>query len=334
MDHVESIKAFVAVCDAGGFSAGARTLGVSPPSVTRLINHLESSLGVLLLARSTRSMLLTEAGEVYLKHARGILSGLAQAAAELESYSSRPQGRLVISAPVTFGRMYVAGLLCRYMSENDGVTAELRLTDQAVNLLDDGIDVCVRVGELHDSTLRSRRLGATRHVVVASPRYLAQFGRPMRPEQLSDHHITHLSTVSALPEWRFKNEEAESRVRLSPRFVTNNTEAAIQHVIEGGGLTRILSYQIADALKHERLEIVLKEFEPPPLSITALYSPARLVSVKVQGFVELLGRAMRRDLDEVNSAPAKLIAPSTQFCTPRGNQSADAEARRAVSGLT
>ena len=287
MDRLDAMAAFVAVCEAEGFAAGGRRLGLSASATSRMIGALEARLGVRLLHRTTRSLGLTEAGRRYLERARQILVEVGEAEESARRDRATPRGRLVVSAPIMFGRLHVAPLLRRYMARHPEVAVELLLNDRVVNLVEEGVDVAIRIGELADSTLVARRLGETRRVVVASPRYLRRRGRPRRPEQMAGHDVVLFSALNAPPEWRFERGGQETRVRLAPRFITNSADAAIAHVIEDGGLTRTLAYQVVDAVRGGQLEIVLADYEAPPVPISAVYPSSRLLSAKVRSFVDL-----------------------------------------------
>lgn len=288
MDRLEAMSVFVAVCDSDGFAPAARRLGISPSAATRQINALENGLGVQLLARTTRSLKLTEAGQRYLERARLILLEVKEAEEVAQSDRATPRGRLVLSAPLMFGRMHVAKLLCKYMLANPEVVTELQLTDRMANLVEEGIDLCIRIGELSDSSLVARRLGETRRVIVASPQYLNQRGRPTRPDDLLGHRLTHFSITGVAPEWRFERAGVESRIRFTPHFVTNSGDAAIGHAIDGGGLIRTYSYEVVDPIRAGELEMVLEGYELPPAPINAVFPTSRLLSAKVRAFVDLI----------------------------------------------
>lgn len=289
MDRFDAMAAFVAVCDANGFAAGARRLGLSPSAVTRLIGALESRLGVRLLQRTTRSLSLTDAGRGYLARARRILADMEEVEASVQNERAVPRGRLVVSAPRMFGRLHVAPQLSAFMARYPEVVSELQLNDRAVNLIDEGVDVAIRIGMLDDSSLVARRLGETRRVVVASPAYLDRHGRPQQPEDLTAHQIILFASLDALPEWHFiERDGKEVRVRLAPRFLTNSNEAAIDHALAGGGLARVMAYQVMDSVRAGQLRVVLAEHELPPLPVNVVYPSSRLLSAKVRGFIDLL----------------------------------------------
>jgi DNA-binding transcriptional LysR family regulator len=288
MDRIDAMQAFVAVADLQGFAPAARKLGLSPSGVTRLIAALEERLGARLLQRTTRSVALTDVGKRYLERARQILADVDEAEGAVEGERTRPGGRLVVSAPIGFGRLHVSPVISEYLRRYREVSVELRLSDLVVNLVEEGVDLAVRVGHLADSSLVARHVGEMRRVVVASPGYLKAHGEPRTPEAIASHQTIQFGAMSTPPDWRFVRAGSEVRVAPAPRFSTNSSDAAIQYAVQDGGLTRVLAYQAADAIKGGRLKVVLAKFEPPPLPIHIVYPTSRLLSAKVRTFIDLV----------------------------------------------
>ena len=288
MDRIDAMQAFVAVADLRGFAPAARKLGLSPSGVTRLVAALEDRLGVRLLQRTTRSVTLTDVGTRYLERARRILADVEEAEGSAEGERTRPSGRLVVSAPVGFGRLHVSPLMSAYLASYPDVSGELRLADRMINLVEDGVDLAVRIGHLADSSLVARQVGEMRRIVVASSAYLEQHGEPKAPGAIAAHATIQFGAMTASPEWRFVDQGRDIRVACAPRFATNSADAAIQYAEQGGGLTRVLAYQAADAIKAGRLKIVLQKFEQPPLPVHLVYPTSRLLSAKVRAFVDLV----------------------------------------------
>jgi DNA-binding transcriptional LysR family regulator len=288
MDRLDAMQAFVTVADLKGFAPAARKLGLSPSGVTRLIAALENRLGARLLQRTTRSVTLTDAGVRYLERAKRILADVEEAEIAAEGERARPSGRLVISVPVGFGRLHVSPVLTAYLKRYREVSAELRLEDRMINLVEEGIDLAVRIGHLADSSLVARHVGDMRRIVVASPGYLKTRGEPKRPQDIAAHDTIQFGAASASTEWRFVDSGNEIRLNFAPRLSTNSADAGIQYAEAGGGLTRVLAYQAADAIKRGRLKIVLAKFEPPPLPIHIVYPTSRLLSAKVRTFIDLV----------------------------------------------
>jgi len=287
MDRIDAMQAFVAVADLRGFAPAARKLGLSPSGVTRLIAALEDQLGARLLQRTTRSVALTDVGSRYLERARRILADVEEAEGSARDERTRPGGRLVVSAPVGFGRLHVSPIMSEYLKRHAEVSGDLRLSDRMVNLVEDGVDCAVRIGHLADSSLVARHVGEMRRIVVASSDYLRRRGEPDAPEAIASHQTIQFGATTAVPDWHFVRDGNEIRVVPTPRLSTNSADAAIQYAEQGGGLTRVLAYQAAEAIKRGRLKIVAK-FEQPPLPIHIVYPTSRLLSAKVRTFIDLV----------------------------------------------
>lgn len=296
MDRFDALQAFVKVADLQGFAPAARALGVAPSAVTRLVAALEAKLGVRLLQRTTRSVTLTDPGTRYLARARGILADLEEADGSVEAERAEPAGQLVVAAPLMFGRLHVAPLVCDYLVQHPNVVAELTLSDRFVNLVEEGIDIAVRLGHLADSSLIARKVGETRRIVVASPAYLKKNGVPRDPRELKSHATIRFSGLSATSDWRFRRNGKDESVTLKPRFVTNSADAAIGLALRDGGLACVLAYQVAEEVKAKALKVVLADFAPPPLPIQLVYPTSRLLSAKVRAFVDLVEKTRRWNL--------------------------------------
>jgi DNA-binding transcriptional LysR family regulator len=288
MDRLEAMTVFVAVADLQGFAPAARRLNLSPSAVTRLIASLEEFLGIRLLQRTTRSVTSTDAGARYLERTRRILADVTEAEDLAQAERTVPTGRLMVAAPGVFGRLHVAPLMSSYLAQNPGVTGELMLSDRMTNLVDEGIDAAVRIGVLEDSSHVALRVGATRRVVVASPKYLARRKPPRSPDDVAGHDVIQFLAITPTPEWRFMRDREEIRVSFGPRYATNSADAAIGHAEHGGGMVMVLAYQVAEAVRAGRLVVVLSEFEPPPRAISIVYPNTRLLSAKVRAFVDLV----------------------------------------------
>ena len=288
MDRIDAMQAFVAVADLQGFAPAARKLELSPSGVTRLIAALEQRLGARLLQRTTRSVTLTDAGARYLERARRILTDVEEAESAAEGERTRPGGRLAISAPIGFGRIHVSPIVSAYLKRYPDVSADLRLSDRMINLVEEGVDLAVRIGHLPDSTLVARHVGEMRRIVVASKEYLQRRGEPKTPEAIASHDTIHFGAMTAEPDWRFVVDGREMRISSAPRLTSNSADAAIQHAEQSGGLTRVLAYQAAAAVKAGRLKIVLAAFEQPVLPIHIVYPTSRLLSAKVRTFIDLV----------------------------------------------
>ena len=282
------MQAFVTVADLQGFAPAARKLRMSPSGVTRLIAALEDRLGARLLQRTTRSVTLTDAGARYLERARRILADIEEAESAAEGERTRPGGRLVVSAPVGFGRLHVSPVMSAYLKRHAEVSGELRLEDRVISLVEDGVDLAVRIGELADSSLVARHVGEMRRIVVASSGYLRARGEPKTPAGIAGHDTIQFGATAGMADWRFVEDGREVRVAITPRLATNSADAAVQYAEQDGGLTRVLAYQAADALKRGRVRIVLAKFELPAMPIHIVYPTSRLLSAKVRSFIDLV----------------------------------------------
>jgi DNA-binding transcriptional LysR family regulator len=291
MDRLDAMQAFVTVADCQGFAPAARRLKLSASSVTRLVAALEDQLGARLLQRTTRAVALTETGRHYLDRARRILADVAEAEAAARAERSRPSGHLVVAAPLLFGRLHVNPLMSEYLRRYPDVTGELQLSDRIINLVEDGVDIAVRIGHLPDSSVVAKAVGEVSRIVVGAPAYLKERGEPKHPSELRGHDLIHCSAVTSATEWRFAAEGRALRVAVAPRYVTNSAEAGLWHAERGGGLTMVLGYQAEEALKAGRLRTVLRAFEEAPRPIQIVYPASRLLSAKVRAFADLVTAA-------------------------------------------
>ncbi len=286
MDRFDAIEAFVAVADVNGFAPAARKLSLSTSAVTRHVAALEERLGVRLLNRTTRAVSLTDAGQRFLVRGRRILADLQEAEQMAESERGEPMGRLAISAPLVFGRLHVAPLICEFMTRHPKITAELLLSDRVANLVEDGIDLAIRIGHLTDSSDIARKVGAVRRVLVASPDYLAAKGVPDSPAMLREHRLISFTALTAADHWRFWSNGEQQAIAVRSSYVTNSADAAIWHATRHGGLTMALSYQVAEHVRDGRLALVMTDHEPPPYPVQIVYPSSRLLSLKVRAFLE------------------------------------------------
>lgn len=295
MDRLHLMTVFVAVAEAESFAGGARRLGMSPPAVTRAVAALEKRLGVKLLNRSTRFVRATEAGRRYLEDSRRIIAVVDDADDAAAGIDAEPHGHLTVTAPVLFGKMFILPAILQYLERHRAMTVSALFLDRVVNLLEEGLDVGVRIGELPDSSMKATRVGTVRRVLCAAPEYLKEYGAPANPAGLAAHAIIAASGVSPTNEWKFRQGAKSLTVRVQPRLTVNNNDAAIEGVLQGFGITRLLSYQIAPQVASGRLKIILNEFEPPPLPIHILHSEGRYASAKIRSFVDLIAERLRKD---------------------------------------
>jgi DNA-binding transcriptional LysR family regulator len=290
MDRLHLMTVFVAVAEEESFAAGARRLGMSPPAVTRAISALEERLGVKLLNRTTRYVRVTDAGSRYLDDCRRIIHETDEADEAAAGINAEPRGHLAVTAPVMFGRLFVIPGIVDYLRLYPDMEVSAVFLDRVVNLLEEGFDVGIRIGELPDSSMRAIRVGQVRRVLCASPQYLAENGMPNSPSELVNHKIVMSSTVSPTVDWRFAQD---TTVRVKPRLTVSSNDAAIEAVLEGLGISRLLSYQVASHVNSGQLQIVLGEFEPKKLPIHVVHREGRYASAKVRTFVDLIVGILR-----------------------------------------
>jgi DNA-binding transcriptional LysR family regulator len=295
MDRFQLMNVFVAVAEEEGFAAGARRLRMSPPAVTRAVAMLEEHLGVKLLDRTTRYVRVTDTGLRYLDEARRILSDVEIAEESIAGGNAEPRGNLTVTAPALFGRMFVMPGVVDYLERYPKTEVSAVLLDRSVNLLEEGIDVGVRIGELADSTMRALRVGSVRIVLCASPDYLKRRGTPRSPQDLTEHSTIASIAGSGAIHWRFDTGDGMRPVRLRPRLTVTTNDAAIEAVRRGFGITRLLSYQVAPLLAARKLKLLLETFEPPPWPVHIVHREGRYASAKVRAFVDLMTARLRAD---------------------------------------
>lgn len=295
MDRLHLMTVFVAVAEEEGFAAGARRLGMSPAAVTRAVAALEDRLGVRLLERSTRLVRATEAGQRYLDDARRILQQMDEADEGAAGLNAAPRGRLAVTAPALFGRMYVMPGIVDYLRRYPGTEISAVFVDRVTNLLEEGLDVAVRIGELPDSTLRALPVGRVRRMICAAPAYLAEHGAPEQPADVHAHTIIASTGASVQPEWRFVQEGAVQAQRVRTRLTVTTNDSAIEAARAGLGLTRLLSYQAAPYLASGELVEVLAPFAPPHIPIHIVYRDGRHGAARIRAFIDLLAERLRGD---------------------------------------
>jgi DNA-binding transcriptional LysR family regulator len=292
MDRYTELQVFVGVAECEGFAAGARKLGVSPPVATRAVADLEARLGVKLLTRSTRHVRLTDAGRRYMDDAKRILADIAEADEAATGINGEPSGHLAVTAPVLFGKLFVLPGVIEFLNRYPKMEVNALFLDRVVNLLEEGLDVGIRIGELADSSMRAIRVGSVKRVVCASPDYLLRAGTPKHPDELSQHTIITANGLNAGTDWKFA-DGINARVKPRLSFATN--DAAIEAAITGFGITRLLSYQIAPHLTDGRLETLLNDYEQPTIPIHVIHREGRYASAKIRSFVDLMVERLRAE---------------------------------------
>jgi len=301
-DRFEAMSILVAVVEAGSFSGAARRLRMPLATVSRKVGELESRLKTRLLHRSTRQLSLTEGGQSYVAACRRILEEVGEAERAVSGEYAAPKGELVITAPMTFGRRFLLPLVADFLKTYPDIDVRLLLTDRMVNLLDEHVDLALRIVELPDSSMVAIRLGAVRHVVVASPEYLARHGTPLTPQDLAGHACITLEQMASRQMWTFKSSRGEVAVPIRSRLSVSTAESAIDAAVAGVGLTRVLSYQGAQALHEGKLQVVLETFEPAPWPVNLLHTGQSMLPLKVRAFLDVAGPQLKARLADATLA--------------------------------
>ncbi|EGW19953.1 LysR family transcriptional regulator [Methylobacter tundripaludum] len=296
MSRLHLMSVYVAVVDAEGFAGGARKLQMSPPAVTRAVAALEERLGVKLLNRTTRYVRMTEAGQKYYEDAKHIIALADEADDAALGINAEPRGQLTVTASVLFGRMYVMPGIVEYLRRYPAVEVNALFVDRVVNMLEEGVDMAIRIGDLPDSSYRALRVGAVRRVVCASPDYLAARGIPQTPEDLPAHDIILARGLNPANEMRFVRDGQPVTVKLQPLLSISDNDSGAYAAMASLGITRLLSYQIAEPLQTGKLKIVLSEFESPPVPIHILHREGRHSSAKIRSFVDMMAERLRAEL--------------------------------------
>lgn len=295
MDRFHLMNVFIAVAEAQGFSQAARKLGISPPAVTRAVATLERHLGVKLLNRTTRHVRTTEAGQRYLEDVRRVMAEVDAADAAVSGINAEPRGHLAITAPAMFGRMFVTPLIVDFLERFPETEISTLYLDRNVNLLLEGIDIGLRIGELADSSMRALRVGSVRQVVCASPEYLRGHGRPARPEALVDHSLILSSAVSDIPSWSFNTGLGPRSQRIKPRLTVSTNDAAVEAALRDFGITQLLSYQVAAQVDAGNLEIILEKFETEARPVHIVHREGRYASATARSFIDFIAARLRAD---------------------------------------
>ena len=286
MDKLRGIQTFIAIADRGSLTAAAAALDTSLPTVVRRLAELEDSLGVRLFNRTTRRIHLTDEGHRYLAICRNALGQLEEAEDTLFDAHAKPSGKLVITMPVMFGRLHVAPLIREFMRLHPALTVEMLMFDRTIDLIEEGVDLAVRIAHLVDSSLHAVPVGKLRRVICASPDYLKSHGTPRHPSDLATHAGVRFTGRSGLSEWQFSENGRAFGVRIPPRILTNSVEAAVDACCEGLGLGMFLSYQVQASVRSGLLKPVLRKYETDPVPVSILYPHARLMPARVRAFID------------------------------------------------
>lgn len=293
MDRFQAITTFVTVVETEGFASAARKLNVSPSVISRVINELEDHLGVRLLTRTTRIVRMTDAGATYFEDCRRIIQEVEAAELAAVGAHAAPRGQLTITAPVLFGKRYVVPIAMDYLTRYPAVNLSCMFVDRTVNLVDEGADVAIRIGELPSSSLQAIAVGRVRRMLCASPAYLESHGVPQRPEDLAAHVAIQATGLVPSPEWRFRVDGKPLTVPIQPRLVTTTNDSAVEAAVAGMGIVSLLSYQVADEMAEGALQVVLPEYEVATLPVHVVHREGRHANQKVRAFLDLAIETLR-----------------------------------------
>lgn len=295
MDRLQTMAAFVGVAEEGGFAAAARRLNMSPPSVTRAVSELETRLGSRLFHRTTRSVQLTESGARYLDDCRRILAEVDEADRHAAGMHAEPRGRVSVTGSAMFGSIIVTPILLDLLDRYPDLSVTTLFVDRIVHVVDEGIDVAVRIAHLPDSSLTAIRVGSVRRVLCASPEYLAERGVPAAATDLDAHDIINFATMAPLKEWDFVKDGRPVRHRPASRFAVNTAAAAIKGAELGKGITRVLSYMIAPQVEAGTLKILMEDHEPPAVPVHVVHKEAGHTSARVRAVIDHLVHHLRQN---------------------------------------
>lgn len=294
LDQIQLMTVFVAVAEEQGFASASRRLNMSPPTVTRAIATLEERLSVKLFNRTTRHVRVTEAGLRYLDDVKGILDDITLANEAVQGVNASPQGNISVTAPVLFGQQYVLPSVLEYLNTHPKTKVNAVFLDRIVNMLEEGYDVGVRIGELPDSSMRAKKVGSVRLALVASPEYLNENGIPQHFSELNDHSLIETQVGSLNQDWKFSESGKLINYPIKSRLKVSTNQAAINAAVAGFGITRVISYQVANKLQNNKLKFVLESFEQAPLPINIIHREDRLSSTKVRSFIDLLAENLAK----------------------------------------
>lgn len=286
------MRVLVRIADSGSFAEASRQLNMSPPAVSRAVAALEDLVGARLLTRTTRSVRATEVGARYVEDCREILAAVEEAEAAASGSFAKPSGSLTVTASVMFGQIYIVPIMTDFLNVHPQVTGRLVFLDRVTNLVDEGIDVAIRIGHLPDSSYSAVKVGSVRRVVCGSPEYFKAAGVPASPSDLADHRIIAATSAWTSSDWKFGKDDKQV-VRVSPSLFCNSNPAAIDATRSGWGLTRVLSYQVAPDLVDGSLQTVLEEYEEEALPIHVVHPEGRNASAKVRAFVDFAAERLR-----------------------------------------
>lgn len=314
MDRLDAMSVFMAVVAAGSFSGASRQLGMPIATVSRKVAELESHLKTQLLKRSARKLILTDSGHAYIIACKRIMEQVDEAEREASGEYCEPVGELAVTAPSPLGHMHLMPIALEFMNVYPDIHLRLILSDRVVNLIEENVDVAIRIGELRDSSMIATRVGSIRNVVCASPGYFATYGRPQKPEDLSQHACITIDGRASSRGWKFLDgADEEITVPLNSKLDVSSSEAAVIAAVSGVGIARVMSYKMQNAILAGQLEIVLEDFEPTPWPVNIVYTSRRLVPMKLRTFINFTVPRLKTRLGQQENAATPVEASSDSF---------------------
>lgn len=302
MDRLDAMEVFVRIVETGSFSSVARELGITQPTISKQLTALESHLKTRLLNRSTRKLSLTESGQAYYERCKRIIDDVREAESTLGRLQGSISGHLHINTSIAMGQIFLTPLLLKFQRQYPELSVELTLNDRFIDIVEEGVDVAIRIGRLAESNLVARKIGATRRAVVATPGYLQQNGRPRHPQDLARHNCLLYSYLSTGNEWLFQGPDGEIRVRVSGNFKSNNGHALREALLAGLGVAVTPDWLAHEGLRDGTIEAILPEFAPMPMDINAVFPSNRMLSAKVRAFVDFVQQELRA-IPALNPSP-------------------------------
>jgi DNA-binding transcriptional LysR family regulator len=296
MDRFEAMRTLVAAVDGGSLSAASRSLGVPLPTVSRRVSDLEAHLRAQLVVRTSRKLMLTDAGRIFIATCRRIIDELDEAERAATGEYRAPRGDLLITAPVMFGRLHVEPVVLDFLKAYPDINVRLILADYVVDLVENQVDLAVRIGQLPDSSLIATKLGAVRWITCASPAYLAEHGTPQALGDLARHSCISFDRLYSADSWTFGQGKKHIAVPFRPRFAVNTASGAIDAALAGAGIVRILSYQAARAIADGHLVVVLPDFQPDPLPVHLVHTGQAILPLKLRAFADFAGPRLKARL--------------------------------------
>jgi DNA-binding transcriptional LysR family regulator len=303
LDRLEAMAVLLAAADTGSLSKASKKLGLPLATVSRKVVELENHLNATLLIRSAKGLELTTTGRSYVAGAKAVLEQLNEIERAAAGEYMEPKGDLMVTAPIMFGRLHVLPAVTQFLGAYPDVAVGLRLTDRVTHFLDDQVDVALRIGSLPDSSLIATRLGEVRHVVCASPAYLASRGTPQSPSELARHALVSFESVSTASSWTFRIDGRETPVSFRSRLSVNTIDAAIDAGLAGAGIVRAMSYQVANFVRSGQLVVVLEGFEPSPRPVHLVYAGQGRLPLKLRAFIDFVVPRLRQQLVDAALAP-------------------------------